>query len=148
MWLTEGSWWSLSKLIWPHSLCPFLFTLIPIFNNLFIFELFSFHLPSFLFFYFHLDLLVFLISFSPFPPPSLCGTQGSFPIYGQYGTSDVSYVLSVCDSVVYVKMEFDVFFSPWLWFKKILHFHRLCYVFQFSVSFSALYRKYRYLCFH
>lgn len=110
MWLTEGSWWSLSKLIWPHSLCPFLFTLIPIFNNLFIFELFSFHLPSFLFFYFHLDLLVFLISFSPFPPPSLCGTQGSFPIYGQYGTSDVSYVLSVCDSVVYVKMEFDVFF--------------------------------------
>lgn len=77
---------------------------------LFIFELFSFHLPSFLFFYFHLDLLVFLISFSPFPPPSLCGTQGSFPIYGQYGTSDVSYVLSVCDSVVYVKMEFDVFF--------------------------------------
>lgn len=24
--------------------------------------------------------------------------------------SDVSYVLSVCDSVVYVKMEFDVFF--------------------------------------
>lgn len=53
---------------------------------------------------------MFLISFSPFPPPSLCGTQGSFPIYGQYGTSDVSYVLSVCDSVVYVKMEFDVFF--------------------------------------
>lgn len=84
------------------------FTWILIFNT----ESFFFSSNPFL--HFHLDFLVFLVSLfvllSFFSLLHCAALKGSFPIYGQYGRSDVSCVLSEFATVMYVTVLFFCFF--------------------------------------
>lgn len=115
--------------MWSHS-CHSLLTLIPTY-----FEVFSFFLLCVSVLW-----LSWLPCLSPFSSLLHCAAlKGSFPIYGQYGRSDVLLVFCLHQWFsMYFTLGFFFFLLPWCWFRIIL-----CCIFKtmgvfYSFNFATL----------